>query len=530
MSTELTNKSPYPLLHSKLHPPVSGRSLVQRKDLAKWMESAEHAKLVMIHAPAGFGKTTVMVQWITRLREQKLATAWLTLDEADNDPRRFLFNLFVALRENIEEFVLDEPEKDHFEVGHDADGVLLYLIERLSTFEQPITIFLEDFSVSRSPQVIDAVRRLLKYLPAGKRLVMAVRHAPDIGLAKLRATDELLEIGLEDLRLSLEETEQFIRQTQKLDLNQKEVEYLYQSTEGWVTGLQLSTLTSTWQKQLTENGQPAVPKAFRLICDYLVEDVLADQPEDVLDFLLKTSILNRLTGLLCDALTGRTDGYEMLDYLEKKNLFLIPLDEERHWYRYHSLFAKFLRNRLEHGGRDKVSALHRAAYDWYSQSGEVLEAVHHAMLTGDIDLAAKHMEWSAFDLVLNGQASTVFEWGSRVPPHILDRHPDLQFAYTYSLIYRRLFDKALEVINRIYENVQKSGSEYKYMRHLRAAEGYVLVCQDKFDEYEQLITAEVAISDKLPPGSKTGHLPVLLHGAAVVNLAAGRFEEALNSV
>ncbi len=530
MPTEATNRSPYALLHSKLNPPVSGRSLVQRKDLLKWMESTEEAKLVMVHAPAGFGKTTVMVQWITRLREQKLAAAWLTLDETDNDPSRFLFNLFLALRENIDGFVLADPERDHFGVGHDADGVLLYLLERLSTFEQPVTIFLEDFSIIRSPQVIDAVRRLLRYLPRGKRLVMAVRHAPDIGLAKLRARNELFEICLQDLRLSLEETGQFIRQTQKLDLDDREVEYLYQSTEGWVTGLQLSTLTSSWQKQLTENGQPTVPKAFRLICDYLVEDVLADQPEEVLEFLLKTSILNRLTGQLCDALTGRMDGYEMLNYLEKKNLFLIPLDEERHWYRYHSLFAKFLRNRLEHTGRDEVVSLHRAAYEWYSQSGEVLEAVHHALLTGDMDLAAKHMERNAFDLVLNGQAATVFEWGNRISEDILDKHPDFQFAYAYSHIYRRQFDKALEVIHRIYKNVESAGNAYKYIRHLRAAEGYVLVCQDRFDEYEELISAEVAISGMMPAGSKTGHLPVLLHGSGVVNMVAGRFEEALNSV
>ncbi|MEN6440326.1 MAG: hypothetical protein ABFD97_17265, partial [Syntrophobacter sp.] len=313
--------------------------------MAEWMQSAEHAKFVSICAPAGFGKTTAMVQWISHLRGQNKPTAWLTLDAMDNDPRRFVCNLFAALRESIDDFAPDIQEDDLFEGMHNYNEVASYLLDRLCTFEGKITIFLDELCAIQSPQVIQAIRQILHYLPTGSRLIAAMRLAADLGLGKLRAKGELIEIGLEDLRLTLQETEQFVRQTQHLDLDQIELEALYKMTEGWVTGLQLSTLSSTWQGQPTHAPQSF--KALRLISEYLVEDVLANQSQDVLSFLLQTSILNSLTGPLCDAVTGCADGYEMLEYLEKHNLFLISLDEEHNWYRYHSLFARFLRNRLE---------------------------------------------------------------------------------------------------------------------------------------------------------------------------------------
>ncbi len=497
--------------------------------MAEWLESAEHAKFVSICAPAGFGKTTTMVQWISHLRGQNKPAAWLTLDATDNDPMRFLCNLFASLRESIDGFAPDIQDDDLVVGMHNYNEVASYLLDRLCTFEGHITIFLDELCSIQSPQVMETIRQILHYLPAGNRIIAAMRLAADLGLGKLRAKGELVEIGLEDLRLTLQETEQFVRQTQNLDLDQAELESLHKMTEGWVTGLQLSTLSSTWHGQSTHNRQSF--KALRLISDYLVEDVLANQSQDVLSFLLQTSILNSLTGPLCDALTGRTDGYEMLEYLEKHNLFLIALDEEHNWYRYHSLFARFLRNRLERrGDREKLVALHRAAHDWYAQEGEMLEAANHAMLTGDVELAAEYMERCALDLVMTGQSFTVFEWGTRLPADVMDRHLQLQFAFVYALIYQQEFKKAIEVISHIQSLLDQAGTQFRYTPHLKSAIAYTTLCLDRFCEFEQHITEGLEQATNLQPGSRTGHLPMLLHGAAVLNMTSGKFEEALTNV
>lgn len=527
MVTKKRNNSS--LLYPKITPPASSRPLVQRKSLTEWIQSAEHVKLVSICAPAGFGKTTLMVQWIGHLRERNLPAAWLTLDNADNDPRRFLFNLFASLQEHVPDFAPDALEDDIFDNMHSAGEILPFLLDSLSRFEQPLTIFLDDVCSIKSPQVLDAIKQILSYLSPGKRLVAAMRLPPDLGLSKLRAKNALVEIGLEDLRLTFEETKQFVCQSQHLDFDQKEVEHLHNLTEGWVTGLQLSTLSDTWQRQHSETHQPI--RAFRLISDYLVEDVLANQPQDVLSFLLQTSILNSLTGPLCDAVTGGTGGYEMLDYLEKNNLFVISLDEERNWYRYHSLFAKFLRSRLERrGGPDKLIALHRAAFEWYSQAGEMLEAAHHAMLTGDVELAAEYMERCALDLVMTGQSSTVFEWGRRLPAEVLDRHHELQFAYVYALTYQQQFSAAIEAIGRIRRLLKESGEDFKYIHHLETAEAYAMLCLDRFSEFERGIAEGIEGIPKLKPNDRTGHLPMLFHGAVVTELTSGNFQNALTRV
>lgn len=518
-----------PLLYPKINPPQNSRCLVQRTHLTEWMQSAEHAKFVSICAPAGFGKTTLMVQWISRLREQNQSAAWLTVDTKDNDPRRFLFNLLAALQENIPDFAPDTLEDDLFDGMHNPSEVSSYLWDRLSSFQGPMTIFIDDFCSIKSPQVIDFVREMLHYLSPGKRLIAAMRLNPDLGLGKLRAKNQSVEIGLEDLRLSLEETEQFIRQTQNLDFDQSDLESLHKLTEGWVTGLQLSTLSPTWQSQSLESNQSF--KAFHLISDYLVEDVLANQSQDILSFLLQTSILNTLTGPLCDALTGRNDGYEMLEYLEKNNLFLISLDEEHNWFRYHSLFAKFLQNRLvRRGGRDKIVELHRAAYNWYAQEGEMLEAAQHAMMTGDVGMAAEYMERCALDLVMTGQSFTVFEWGKKLPQDVLDQHLKLQFAFVYALIYQQEFEEAIQVIDHIYQLLEQSGEDFRYTPHLKSAIAYTTLCLDRFGEFEQHIAEGLEQSARLKSGRGTGHLPMLLHGASVLALTSGRFEEALTNV
>ncbi len=519
----------FPLLHSRLSPPIISRALVQRQHILGWLESEKTAKLVMFRTPAGFGKTTLMSQWINQLREQGLPAVWLTLDETDNDPMRFLLDLFVALQESIPGFDLTTPEPHYASDSHDPQAIIHYLLEWLYKFKSQMAIFLDDFGVIRSQEVLDIFRQLLTSLPPGKKIVIAVRHAPDIGLAKLRAQDALVEINVQTLRFSIEETRQFIKMTQNLNLSERDVEYLYHLTEGWVTGLKLSTLSSIWQSRHLDKTQ-AKAMAFGFISDYLLEDVLVNQPKEVQDFLEKTSILNRLAGELCDAVTGRTDGYEMLAYLENNNLFLTPLDEERHWYSYHSVFAKFLRNRLERSGHNKLAALHRAAHDWYSSGNEVLEAARHAFLTGDADFAARYLEHCAFNLVQAGHSCSVFEWVNQLPPHVLDKRPRLQFAYVYSLIYQQQFDNALKMIDRILGDTLLADFAKKYYPNLRITQAYVFLCADRFRELEEVVKEAISQFENVKPIRTDGHIPILLNCAAALSLATGNLEGALKHI
>ncbi len=515
------------LLLSKLTPPVGGRSLIPRTRLIDWLQSAEHAKLVMLRAPAGFGKTTLMVQWLIHLRDQGVPAAWLTLDESDNDLVRFLTYLIAAIKKGMPEFGDNSPEPEATGAGNSPTGALLFLIDLLSTFEGPFTIFLDEFGALKTPEALEMIRLLLQHLPPGKRMVIALRDVPELNLGKLRAQGGLAEIDLEGLRFSLEETTEFIRQAKGLELDEKDVEFLYRSTEGWIAGLQLSTLSSIWREKQVDSQQFSA--VFDNISDYLAEDVLAHQPEDVQSFLVRTSILARLSAPLCDALTGRTDSDKMLQYLEKQNLFLAPLDEERRWYRYHSLFAKFLQRQLTQNGGGSALALHRAACDWHAGAGEHLEAANHAMLASDAEYAAEQVEICALDLAKIGLTATVAEWAERLPAQVLDRHCELQLCYTYALIFSERYQKAHDVLDRLTHNVRRLGLD-SYAQELRIARAFILMSQENFQEFEQVITEGLQRYDPLKPDTHTKFLPVLMNMAGVLKLTTGGLEAAQNII
>ena len=472
-----------------------------------------------------------MMLLLEHLREQGNATAWLTLDEEDNDPARFLTCLIAAIKKSIPEIDPAEPESDLTGSENPSAMLLLYLQDRLSALNSSFTIFLDDFDVIQSPEALQIVRRILHFLPPGKRIVIALRRAPEIGVGRIRAHGELVEIDIQGLRFSHEEAGQFIRKTEGLDLNDSEVEFLYRSTEGWPAGLQLSTLSSIWREENHGNHLQTFLGAFDNIADYLTEVVLTRQSDEVRSFLLRTSILNRLSGPLCDAITGKTNAYEMLKYLEKESLFLVPLDGERGWYGYHPLFARFLRERLEQEvGRDDCVALHQAACDWHSEAGELAQGAEHALLAGNMEYAAKQMKLCALDIVHAGLSATVAEWAERLPEHILNRSPELQLSYAYALIFRQEYEKALALIDQTGDNVRQSGIESHFIHDLRIVRAFVLMNQDRIEEFDQEITEGLSKWDDLIMDSHVRLLPMLLNMSGMRNLISGRLEEALGDI
>ncbi len=510
-----------PLLKTKLTPPLSGRSLVPRVRLGEWMKAADRAKLVLVRAPAGFGKTTLLVQWMERLKQQQEVTAWLSLDAADNDPDRFLTYLVAALQKGIPALGLQDWVVGPYG-GGDPNVRVPYLLDQLSAYEGPLTLFLDDLGAIANPEVLDLVRQLLLYLPPEKKLIIAMRELPELGLGRLRAQGELFDIDVEGMRFISEETEQFVRQTQGLELDAKKLAFLQSSTEGWVAGLQLSTLSQSWREN-PEGYLKPFTGTFPKIAEYLAEDVLTRQPQEVQDFLLQTSILNRLSGSLCKAVTGREDAYEVLDYLEQANLFLSPLDEERHWYRYHSIFGKFLRNRLERGRRGRLEQLHRAALEWYAGEGDYQEAAEHAMAAGDVGRAAQLMEQGAMDLFKAGQLTTLGTWGERFSLEVLDRYPMLQLTYCYGLVMLRQYEKAAEIIDRLDREENRMRIDETFSGELSAIRAIVLVAMDKMEDCQKVIADALSKigEQKLPIGGGSLH-----NGMALLKINENCFVEA----
>ena len=510
------------LLQVKLHPPVSGRILVQRPRLEEWISSAKHAKLVLVRAPAGFGKTTLMVQWINHLKAQGQATAWLSLDPADNDSGRFMSYLCGAIEKGAPELKIETSNLDDWGSASFSGG-MLFLVDQLANYPKPFTLFLDDFGSINDAEITELMRQLLLHLPPNKCIVMGMRRLPEIGLGKIRARGELVDIDIDCLRFSHDETEFFIRQTQGLsteELDKDTVALLQNLTEGWVAGLQLSTLSSSWLK-LAESSEDALIGNFAKFSEYLAEDVLEHQSEEIQEFLLQTSVLGRLNGSLCDALTGRFDGYQMLEYLEKANLFLMPLDEDRRWYRYHSLFAKFLRRRLDLTQPGRLKSLCRVAAEWYAQQGDYHEATQQALAAGDHDAAAVWLEKCAVQLTVSGQIGQILEVGNNFLPQDLRRFPLLMLAYAYALSFRHDYEKAFEVIDKA-SSVRNAHPGYQ--NDLLLLKALIFWFQDRISEAAGIVTNDFLTSCKVNKPLAYGTVQNLL---GVMMVAGGKPDAAL---
>src|SRR3954453_22511131 len=374
-----------PVLATKLRPPRPRRRLVPRTRLLARLDGdgGEAPRLVVVAAPAGFGKTTLLAQWLAAAEGSQRRVAWLALDPGDADLRQFVTHLVAAIQTVEPEAGVDALAL--LEAGATED-VLVSLINDLDVLAGPTVVALDDYHVIDGAAVHEAVTFLLDNLPPQVTLAMTTRADPPLPLSRLRARGELGEVRAADLRFTRDEAEAFLNEVMQAQLDPGLVTALAARTEGWAAGLQLAALSAR-----THAGSGDVAgfvEAFsgshRFVLDYLVEEVLDRQPDEVRAFLLETSVLDALAGGLCDALTGRSDGQAMLETLERENLFVVALDDERRWFRYHHLFADALRARQ--GGR--VAELHATAARWLAADGQLGDAVRHALAGGDPELTA----------------------------------------------------------------------------------------------------------------------------------------------
>jgi LuxR family maltose regulon positive regulatory protein len=390
-----------PILATKLYAPQPQQGVISRPRLIERLNQGLHRKLTLISASAGFGKTTLLGEWIAGCGRP---AAWLSLDERDSDSTRFLAYLLAALQTveaDIEEGVLGALQSPQ---PPPTESILTALLNEIAAVEEDFVLVLDDYHVVDAKPIDDALAFLLEHLPPRMHLVIATREDPQLPLARLRARGQMAELRVADLRFTPSEAAEFLRGVMGLDLSVEDIAALETRTEGWIAGLQLAAISMRGHKDAASFIE-SFTGSHRFVLDYLVEEVLGQQPESIQTFLLRTSILERLCGPLCDAvLQGPSaSGQETLEYLERANMFLIPLDNERRWYRYHHLFAELLRQRLQGSAasltEDEVAELHVRASRWYEDNGLESEAIHHALIAQDFERAASLIElsWRAMD-------------------------------------------------------------------------------------------------------------------------------------
>jgi LuxR family maltose regulon positive regulatory protein len=423
-----------PILATKLYIPLPRSKIIPRPHLIERLNEGLHHKLTLISAPAGFGKTTLLSEWVQAmgLATPSIAVAWLSLDEDDKDVTRFLIYLVAALQTiapNIGASVLGVLQSSQ---PPPTEAILTALINEITSLTDDFILVLDDYHVIDAQPVDKAIAFLLQHQPSQMHLVLATREDPQLPRARLRARGQMTELRSADLRFTLPEAAGFLNQVMGLDLSADDIAALETRTEGWIAGLQLAALSMQGLHD-TAGFIQSFTGSHRFVLDYLLEEVLHKQPDNIQNFLLRTSILDRLCGSLCDAVlhdvsaTGEgTAGQETLVYLERANLFVISLDHERRWYRYHHLFRDLLRQRLMHKvSPEEITRVHIHASEWLEAHGDIAEAFQHAIAAADVDRAARLAELAWQNMNESFQMGIWLGWVNGLPLNVIRVRPVL---------------------------------------------------------------------------------------------------------
>ena len=420
------------ILITKLYIPPLQSKTVLRRHLVKRLNGCTQCRLTLVSASAGFGKTTLISEWVTGC---KLPVAWLSLDEEHKDPSRFLSYFIAALQTIYADIgegllvMLQSPQPPS------TDFILTNLLNEITTIPSSFILVLDDYHVPDSEDVDNILTFFLENMPPLMHLVIATREDPHLPLVRLRGRGQLIELRAADLRFTLSESSGYLNQMMGLDLSMDDIATLEKRTEGWITGLQLAAIFMQGQKNISGFIE-SFTGSHHFVLDYLIEEVLKQQTESIQSFLLSTSILDRMCGSLCDAVLLKPSGtgQKTLRYLEQTNMFIIPLDNERRWYRYHHLFSEILKQRLQQRnvsflGDGGIVELHIRASEWYENNNLNMEAFHHAAFANDIDRALRLVEGNEMPLYFRGSVSSVLNWLESLSKSVMDNKPLLWITY-----------------------------------------------------------------------------------------------------
>jgi LuxR family maltose regulon positive regulatory protein len=419
-----------PLLETKFHAPMRRRGVVARPRLTERLDLVRESKLILVAAPAGFGKSTLVTEWMATSADVP-TVAWVSLDQRDNSPAVFWTYVLTALQAAAPG--VGESALALSRAGEPADAVLATLVNDLHAASNDVVLVLDDYHVIDATEIHDGMAFLLDHLPHPVHVVITSRADPPLPLARLRARGELVELRAADLRFTPDEAATYLTEVMSLELTESDVARLEERTEGWIAALQLAALSMQGRDDAS-GFIAAFAGDDRYIVDYLVGEVLERQPEPVRAFLLQTSILSRLNGALCDAVTGHAGGTSMLEALDRANLFLVPLDDRRYWYRYHHLFADVLRARLLDEQPATIGELHRRASGWHERHDDRPEAIRHALAGEDFERAADLVEIAGSELRQLRREATLRSWFEALPAEVFENRPVLAIGFVGALM------------------------------------------------------------------------------------------------
>ena len=437
---------PFPYLTTKLHIPVTQPNLITRPRLFQRLNHCIGYRLLLVSAPAGSGKTTLLSQWS---QQSEWPVVWVSLDASDNDPVHFWSYIVTALDKlapNIGQHLLPlihspQPERTEF--------LMATLINLIASIPDHFVVVLDDYHWIEGEDIHTALAYMLDYLPSTMHLILASRTDPPLPLARWRARGQLMELRALDLRFSVEETEILLNQMIQLSLSRQEVVTLQERTEGWIAGLQLAALAIEEHRE----GQ-VIPWLLdfrgddRYLVDYLASEVLYQQPESLRTFLVQTAILDTLNGPLCEAVTEQLNSQAILEQLHRRNLFIIALDRKGQ-YRYHPLFADFLRDQLQRDPAYEVPALHLRAATWYEQQDQLDQAIKHLLLAGRAAEASRLIGKTARQYLMRGEGITLLNWFKALPDQIIRRNPLFCLIYAWVLANSGQVEAALSYLDHL---------------------------------------------------------------------------------
>ncbi len=426
------------MLLTKLHIPSAGNNIVHRSELSEKLNPGLSRKLILVSAPAGFGKTTVVSDWID---QNKIPAAWFSLDNGDNDPAIFLSYVISGIQSIHKEFglsalkLLNSPNKPSVE------SIASLLINEILNINQNFLLVLDDFHLIKSNEVLKLVTYLLEHIPGNIHIVILTRSDPALSVSRLRSQHQLVELRSSDLSFSANDISVLFNKKLKLGLSIDDVYSLETKTEGWIAGLQLTALSMQGREDISGFIQD-LKGDNRYIMDYLMEEVLKIQTDEIKEFLLQTSILEQMSAPLCNAVLNRNDSQLILETLEKNNMFVIPLDTERNWYRYHHLFADLLKQRLHLRDKATIIELHNKAIEWFKDNSMPLLAIEHAIETENFEKSILFLGEIVETMWKNGQHAAIMKYGDLLPDELIKKNADFCLYYAWILIIAGQIQKA----------------------------------------------------------------------------------------
>ncbi|MGL1890667.1 MAG: LuxR C-terminal-related transcriptional regulator [Spirochaetaceae bacterium] len=448
------------ILSTKLHIPQTMSKVILRKHIIDKLNDGLNVKLTLLSASAGFGKTTILSQWITVC---KRPVAWISLDEEHSDVSHFLIYLIAAIQTLYPDFAVGMMAMLRSPQPPSPESILISIINELTVLEDKTILILDDYHLVDSTDVDNILNFLIENIPEQLHLVIATREDPVLPLPRYRVRGQLNEIRSKDLRFTLSEITSFLNKVMKLNLKEDDLVILESRTEGWIAGLQLAAISIKGHHD-THEFINTFSGSHRYILDYLVEEVLRQQTEDIQNFLLQTSIMDRFCGSLCDSVfqNDKVSGQETLELIEHSNLFIIPLDDQRKWFRYHHLFADLLRQRLNRSESVDISELHKKASVWFENNDLEMEAFKHAIAANDIDRAEKLIEGNGMPFIFRGEMVPVYNWLESLPESVFINRPSLVIIHALVLTFLGKASGIVSKLSLAEEMIKKTDEIDKY--------------------------------------------------------------------